>query len=156
MTPQLEKLLMKYILNIIVTCLIAIPTFFSSVNAATFDDSEWLPLYDGSTHYNIVQQSTNETMDEFYIASNIAKHEGLKSFHDFALDITVNHISAYGTQYVFDSEKYVLYTERPEMFPQVVQITLSEYQVALYQCHDLWVRSDSYKRSYIEYINAQL
>ncbi|MDV6250074.1 hypothetical protein [Vibrio sp. EA2] len=148
---------MKCILNIIIViCLTSLSALVSIVNATTFDGSEWLPQYDGSTRYNNVQQSTNETMDEFYIASNIAKHEGLKSFHDFSLDVAVNYYLKNGTKNMLDSEIEVISIERPDVLNGSVseQVTLSEYQVALYNCHDQWVRSDKYKRSYIEYINA--
>ncbi len=122
------------------------------------DNSDTLPQYDSSTRYNNVQQSTNDTMREFYIATKLAKSEGLKSFHDYALDVVINYYLKNGTKYIFDSELEVISIERPDVINESVsdQVTLSEYQVALYNCHDQWVRSDKYKRSYIEYINAAI
>lgn len=167
----MRKSLMKTILNILVLIFVAIQfsnnayadsTIFmkSNVTARAINGrrggGEGLPKYDGSTRYNNVQQSTNETMREFSFATKRAEKKGLKSFHDFALDIAITHLRTYGTNYMSDSEIEVLSIEHPDVLSSVAsdQVTLSKYQVALYKCHDQWIRSDKYKRGYIEYINA--
>ncbi|WP_423841077.1 hypothetical protein ONE56_16285 [Vibrio mytili] len=162
---------MKYlkISILIIFAAIQLP-LISSAYANSFNESEEFPQYDGSTHYNNTQQSTNETLQEFYIASQQAMRKGLKSFHNYALDITAHYVAEHGTKHLFQSELNVLHKERPYLLhaselahtanlvkvADSNEITEADYESALYSCHDMWVRSDKYKRSYIEYVNSQL
>ncbi len=156
---------MKNILNILLfffaATQLATTAFANSAVTASstnrsFTNSVEVSKYDGSTRYNSLQQSTKETMEEFLSASKQAKRRGLKSFHEFALDIAVIYLHKFGPQYMLESEIDVLSIERPDELSvsEVEHVTRFEYQDALHECHDLWIRSDKYKRSYIQYIES--